>query len=423
MTSTAVLPAVPAPSPTAHDHSRSAGSVVEGTDRFRQELDRALHRQDPGEHSDRHAGSGRDPRSDRATDTAASAPAERSCAATEGDRTDGSPVDGADGGSAALAGAIDVVIPTTPRPVETAGDGSSAESTAEASDAAAVPVDTGVDAPSLDDAAAPPGETSDDSGPRAASTAGGSPAPFDDSEAAAGRTTTAPVATNQVTGTDSGGALDDDATALDGPTRPTIPSGDAEGGARSGTDPETAAVAPRTTVVDTTHPTGPNPSANRIEQAPPPATTESTTPLPTAEETALRAEELAESLRATFRRGLSSDQLVMQLHPAELGTVRVDARVIDGVTHLVLRAESAAGFERLASSADQLRAELLRAGVDVGDLDLRQGTARDHQGRAATHAAHREGSPGAGRRPVGPTAPTPPRTAASGAGTSLAIDL
>lgn len=123
-------------------------------------------------------------------------------------------------------------------------------------------------------------------------------------------------------------------------------------------------------------------------------------PVPTTTEQMLRADELAESLRATFRGRPGTKQLTIQLHPAELGAVQIQARVIDGVTHLVLRADSPAATDRLAVALDELRTDLANHGVDVGDLDLRRGPS-DHQGRSAHDASHRDDTGGA-RAPLTP---------------------
>lgn len=105
-------------------------------------------------------------------------------------------------------------------------------------------------------------------------------------------------------------------------------------------------------------------------------------PLPGVAEQLVRTQELADSLRASFRRGDRSTSLSIQLHPAELGAVRIEAKLVDGVTHLVLRAESGSGFERLSSALDQLRNDLDGHGVDLGGLELQHGGTDDgpHQG-------------------------------------------
>lgn len=87
----------------------------------------------------------------------------------------------------------------------------------------------------------------------------------------------------------------------------------------------------------------------------------------------LRAVELAElgdRLGATLRRGERVQTLSIQLHPAELGAIKVEARLVDGVTHVAFTADSSVATERLASTMSDLRHQLTRAGVDVGDLDL-----------------------------------------------------
>lgn len=94
---------------------------------------------------------------------------------------------------------------------------------------------------------------------------------------------------------------------------------------------------------------------------------------PTDPPPGLRAVELAElgdRLGATLRRGERVQTLSIQLHPAELGAIKVEARLVDGVTHVTFTPDSSAATERLASTLSDLRHQLTRAGVDVGDLDL-----------------------------------------------------
>src|SRR5690606_6554831 len=120
------------------------------------------------------------------------------------------------------------------------------------------------------------------------------------------------------------------------------------------------------------HEAGPRPAAPAPAADPAPAPTMADRRAELAEQV-LRTEELADSLRASFRRGERASSLSIQLHPAELGAVRVEARLVDGVTHLVLRAEQPAALDRLGGALDQLRADLADAGIDLGDLELHQG--------------------------------------------------
>jgi flagellar hook-length control protein FliK len=117
----------------------------------------------------------------------------------------------------------------------------------------------------------------------------------------------------------------------------------------------------------------------------------------------LRMNELVDAARATMRhRG--PERMVLELHPAELGTVTVDLRLDGQTVNVQLRASHAGAVERLAAELEQLRQDLANAGVSVGDLDVSSGS----QGRSAD----RDGLPrtdGAGRRH---TLPDPAATVA-----------
>ncbi|HTO00147.1 MAG TPA: flagellar hook-length control protein FliK, partial [Microthrixaceae bacterium] len=82
---------------------------------------------------------------------------------------------------------------------------------------------------------------------------------------------------------------------------------------------------------------------------------------------------LGEGIASRVKVGERIQSLTLQLHPAELGAVRVDVRQIDGVTHLLLTPESSTGGHRLSAAMADLRHDLNRAGVNLGDLQLQQG--------------------------------------------------
>lgn len=81
---------------------------------------------------------------------------------------------------------------------------------------------------------------------------------------------------------------------------------------------------------------------------------------------------LGEGIASRLRSGEKVQSLTLELHPAELGGVRVDVRQIEGVTHLVLTPDRLTGGHRLAAAMADLRHDLDRAGVNLGDLQLRQ---------------------------------------------------
>lgn len=170
------------------------------------------------------------------------------------------------------------------------------------------------------------------------------------------------------------------------------------------------------------HEAGPRPAAPAPAADPAPAPTMADRRAELAEQV-LRTEELADSLRASFRRGERASSLSIQLHPAELGAVRVEARLVDGVTHLVLRAEQPAALDRLGGALDQLRADLADAGIDLGDLELHQGGAQDDRrgDEPAAPARSRQGE-GPGRPDATTPTDRPARAAALHRG-SLSVEL
>ena len=122
---------------------------------------------------------------------------------------------------------------------------------------------------------------------------------------------------------------------------------------------------------------------------------------PTAEQRGVELGDLGSRLGASLRRNEQTQTLTIQLHPAELGAITVEARLVDGVTHLHLAPESASTTERLASSMADLRHQLARAGVDLGDLDL--GERRDRSAGDATSDPTRRRDDGTAPRAPGAT--------------------
>lgn len=79
---------------------------------------------------------------------------------------------------------------------------------------------------------------------------------------------------------------------------------------------------------------------------------------------------LISDIRPRFRSNDEVRTLSLELHPAELGPLRIEARQIGGVTHLVLSAGPDAS-DRLALELSRLRHQLIGAGIDLGNLELR----------------------------------------------------
>lgn len=92
-----------------------------------------------------------------------------------------------------------------------------------------------------------------------------------------------------------------------------------------------------------------------------------------AAERLLQMNELVDAARATLRhRG--TERLVLELHPAELGSVTVDLRLDGQAVNVALRAAHPGAVERLLGELAQLRQDLAEAGIDVGDLDVHSGS-------------------------------------------------
>ncbi|MDQ2678156.1 MAG: flagellar hook-length control protein FliK, partial [Actinomycetota bacterium] len=137
------------------------------------------------------------------------------------------------------------------------------------------------------------------------------------------------------------------------------------------------------------------PARSDAAAATPAAAADTPDPAPTSRGVELA--ELGARLGASLRRNERTQTLTIQLHPAELGAITVEARLVDGVTHLHLSADSSSTGDRLASSMAELRHQLARAGVDLGDLDL--GDRRQHSADDTSAATDRSRAlDGAARR-------------------------
>ncbi|MGB6059866.1 MAG: flagellar hook-length control protein FliK [Microthrixaceae bacterium] len=141
-----------------------------------------------------------------------------------------------------------------------------------------------------------------------------------------------------------------------------------------------AKVASATDMANVAHAAG---STASNQAAPAAANTAAPAVVSTAPTGGFDMSKLGEGIATRLRNGERVQSLSLELHPAELGAVRVDVRQIDGVTHLVLTPDRQAGGQRLAAAMADLRHDLERAGVDIGDLQLRQdpsGGGQDHRG-------------------------------------------
>lgn len=224
--------------------------------------------------------------------------------------------------------------------------------------------------------------------------------------------TTAPANTTESTDTTAATATaPSDATETTAPTMASARSGEPAGdqgsdGAGSGsstsTDPTAqgaaapaanAATSDGTGAGATNDPGGPV-AAARAEAAAGTAAASAETPGDATAERLLRLSELLDAAQATLR-NQRPERLVLELHPAELGSVTVDLRLDGEQVNVLMRTSTPTGAERLGAALDQLRQALESAGVGVGDLGLDNGsngrsTGGDPEGdRAGAVPGHR----------------------------------
>ncbi len=196
-------------------------------------------------------------------------------------------------------------------------------------------------------------------------------------EVAGGITASAAIEPASITGSADGGAAGSGTTAVDADAagsdaseldlRPAAAKGagdaaQAESAAKTGANAAVAAPAAGSQGVQSTEGAAPDAAA---------------TSLPTR----FDMSKLGEGIAGRIRTGHNVKSLSLELHPAELGGVRVDVRQVDGVTHLVLTPDRQVGGQRLAAAMADLRHDLEQAGVNIGDLQLRQESAGSQQGR------------------------------------------
>ena len=134
------------------------------------------------------------------------------------------------------------------------------------------------------------------------------------------------------------------------------------------------------------------------------------------------ATQVASAVAALRRRGDGEYVATLDLHPAELGRVRVELEVRAGVVNVTMTPEQAGTRALLTQGIEDLRAALEQGGLDAGQLDVSQ---QDHPGDQPQDQADQSGHP-AGRpagRPAGeataiavplPTSATPTASPADG---------
>ena len=106
-----------------------------------------------------------------------------------------------------------------------------------------------------------------------------------------------------------------------------------------------------------------------------------------------------------------SHRLALQLTPDELGTVHLEVALRDGRLSVHAVAETSAARDALAGSLPQLRATLTSSGIDLGNLDVSDGSAgSDVDGRSAEGRRDRDGTGvgGGSTRRLGPIGPATP---------------
>lgn len=106
------------------------------------------------------------------------------------------------------------------------------------------------------------------------------------------------------------------------------------------------------------------------------------------------ASQLASAVAALRRRGDGEYVATLDLHPAELGRVRVEVEVRAGQVNVQVSAEHAGTRSLLQTGLDDLRAALQQGGLDAGQLDVSQqgwggpeqdpGTPSGHDGPTGT---------------------------------------
>jgi hypothetical protein len=102
-------------------------------------------------------------------------------------------------------------------------------------------------------------------------------------------------------------------------------------------------------------------------------------------------EQLVDVVAPLRDRGDGSYRLAVDVHPGELGRVRLDVQVEAGTVHISLRAEQPSTARLLEGSLDQLRQALESSGVATGQLSLSDGGRQQPGGPDRGRGARRGG--------------------------------
>jgi flagellar hook-length control protein FliK len=116
---------------------------------------------------------------------------------------------------------------------------------------------------------------------------------------------------------------------------------------------------------------------------------------PTAQTTRTEAwEQVATVVRPLRLTADGSHRVALQLTPDDLGTVHLEVALRDGRLSVHAVAETAAARDALAGSLPQLRATLTSSGIDLGNLDVSDGSSgSDPDGRSGTERGKGSGRP------------------------------
>ncbi|MFM7537324.1 MAG: flagellar hook-length control protein FliK [Acidimicrobiales bacterium] len=289
------------------------------------------------------------------------------------------------------------------------------------SQAPAIPVPSGPDAPAVESAAPPVPQTA---------VPAGSERRADVVRAASGDAVSGDAASGDM------GAFEPSPVPSGAPTAPGAPgsvvagtTNDVGDGTGSGPGPDasvrTRLAVPRTAGADGEAPTvdptllGPREVAPEVAPEPAEAASEptrvQTTPAPTpvasapvvvrpaalvsaaevhqvAPTPAPVPEQLVDVVAPLRDRGDGSYRLAVDVHPGELGRVRLDVQVDAGTVHINLRADQPATARLLEGSLDQLRQALESSGVATGQLSLSDGGRQQPGGTERGRGSRRNGN-------------------------------
>ena len=289
------------------------------------------------------------------------------------------------------------------------------------SQAPAIPVPSGPDAPAVESAAPPVPQTA---------VPAGSERRADVVRAASGDAVSGDAASGDM------GAFEPSPVPSGAPTAPAAPgsvvagtTNDVGDGTGSGPGPDasvrTRLAVPRTAGADGEAPTvdptllGPREVAPEVAPEPAEAASEptrvQTTPAPTpvasapvvvrpaalvsaaevhqvAPTPAPVPEQLVDVVAPLRDRGDGSYRLAVDVHPGELGRVRLDVQVDAGTVHINLRADQPATARLLEGSLDQLRQALESSGVATGQLSLSDGGRQQPGGTERGRGSRRNGN-------------------------------